>query len=278
MSLTIEVAAGTDVGCLRANNEDNFGYDRRHGIYVVCDGMGGQAAGEIASRIAVNTVLEHFDRPRESSSCAGSGKELEGISERAKALACAIQIANRAIHEAAAADNSHAGMGSTISAVLVEEKNYSIAHVGDSRIYLLRPGVSSIHQLTNDHSLVMEQVRHGLMTVEEAQQSEMQNIILRALGSEETVEPDLDDLEAEEGDVLLLATDGLTRHMSDNEILGIVKGAPTLQQACDELIRAAKDRGGQDNITSLLLRFTERAWFRELFSTSGSDRITAQSN
>jgi serine/threonine protein phosphatase PrpC len=277
MSLTIEVAAGTDAGCLRANNEDNFGYDRRHGIYVVCDGMGGQAAGEIASRIAVNTVLEHFDRPRESGR-AGSGEALEGISERAKALACAIQIANRAIHEAAAADNSHAGMGSTISAVLVEKKNYSIAHVGDSRIYLLRPGVSSIHQLTNDHSLVMEQVRHGLMTVEEAQQSEMQNIILRALGSEETVEPDLDDLEAEEGDVLLLATDGLTRHMSDNEILGIVKGAPTLQQACDELIRAAKDRGGQDNITSLLLRFTERAWFRELFSTSGSDRITAQSN
>jgi protein phosphatase len=276
MNLSIEVAAGTDVGCVRANNEDNFGYDRRHGIYVVCDGMGGQAAGEIASRIAVDTVLEYFDRPRTSGSYPASGKALEGVSERANALACAIQIANRAIHDTAAADSSQAGMGCTIGAVLVEGKYYSIAHVGDSRIYLLRTGVSSIQQLTNDHSLVMEQVRHRLMTVEEAQQSEMQNIILRALGSEETVEPDLNDLEAEEGDVLLLATDGLTRHVSDNEILGIVKGAPTLQKACNELIRAAKDQGGQDNITSLLLRFTEHTWFKKLFSTSGSDRMTAQ--
>src|SRR5215475_2959979 len=97
MSLTIEVAAGTDIGRVRANNEDNFGYDRRHGIYVVCDGMGGQAAGEVASRIAVDTVLEHFDRPRTSGICAGSGQAVVGISGRGNALACAFQRANRAI-------------------------------------------------------------------------------------------------------------------------------------------------------------------------------------
>lgn len=276
----VEVAAATDIGCVRKNNEDNFGYDRRHGIYTVCDGMGGEAAGEVASKIAVDTLLAYFDEAAKTKAKSGVypviGKIFEGVSERANALASAIQLANHTIQEAGAANASQTGMGSTLTAVLVEGTQYSIAHVGDSRIYLLRPGASSIQQLTGDHSLVMEQVRRGLITLEQVQHSDLQNIILRALGCEETVEPDLDDLEAAEGDVLLLTTDGLTRHLPDEQILEIVKAAPTLQQACHNLIQAAKNAGGQDNITCLLLRWADRGWIKGVFAGQGKNRETGQ--
>jgi serine/threonine protein phosphatase PrpC len=269
MSLTVEVAGKTDVGCVRANNEDNFGYDRRYGIYTVCDGMGGQAAGEVASKLAVDTVLMYFRQAGATNTYPSVGKSFEGVSDRAAALASAIHLANQAIHEAANAHMGRAGMGSTITAVLVKDKFFSIAHVGDSRIYLLRPQLGSIQQLTQDHSLVMEQVRRGLLTLEEAQKSEMQNIIIRALGPDESVQPDLDDLMAQSGDVLLLASDGLTRHVPDDMILNVVRTSPSLQVACDDLIRAAKDAGGHDNITCLLLRFVEQPWFKRLFSIFG---------
>jgi protein phosphatase len=262
MSLSVQVAGRTDVGCMRTNNEDNFGYDWRYGIFVVCDGMGGQASGEVASKLAVDTVLEYFR-------AAGKGRHypaplhaFAGVSPRAQALASAIQLANRAVHRLAIEDPRHKGMGSTITAVLVENSLYSIAHVGDSRIYLLRKGV--IQQLTGDHSLVAEQVRRGLMTPEQAQNSAIQNIIFRALGSEEDVEPDLSDLQAEPGDTLLLTSDGLTHLVADARILEIVEQASTLNQACEALVQEARSRGGQDNITCLLLRFLEKSWMKNL--------------
>ncbi len=266
MSLTLQVAGKSDVGCVRTNNEDNYGYDWRYGIYVVCDGMGGQAAGEVASKMAVDTVLDYFRQAAKQKKYPAFGRVYEGVSERASALASAIQLANQAIHSSSAQNPKQAGMGSTITAVLAEGSQYSIAHVGDSRIYLVRK--DSIQQLTADHSLVMEQVRRGLITVEEAQRSEMQNIIIRALGSEETVEPDLSDLVAEPGDTLLLTSDGLTRHVPDDKILATVQAAPHLRQACDNLIEAAKEGGGTDNITSLLLRFVEKSWAQNVFGSS----------
>ncbi len=262
MSLTVQIAAKTDVGCVRQNNEDNFGYDTRLGVYVVCDGMGGMAAGEVASKMAVDSVLNYFREAAQNGRYPGVGKSYEGRSERANALASAIQLANEAVHGAAQADAGRAGMGSTIVAALVEDGFYAIAHVGDSRIYLVRNG--EIQQLTNDHSLVMEQVRRGLITLEEARDSDMQNIIMRALGSEETVQPDLDDVLAMGGDVLLLCSDGLTRHVTDAKILDLIAQATTLEQACDHLIRAAKDVGGEDNITCMLLRIVEQPWYRRL--------------
>jgi len=263
MSLTVQVAGNSDIGCVRANNEDNFGFDRRYGIYVVCDGMGGQAAGEVAAKTAVDTVQDYFRHAGKEKTYPSIGRTFEGVSRRANALASALQLANQVIHEAAAQDPRHKGMGSTIIAVLVDDQGYSIAHVGDSRIYLLRKG--EIQQLTDDHSLVMEQVRRGLMTVEEAQRSEMQNIIIRALGSEENVEPDLGDRVAEPGDTLLLASDGLTRHVPDATISKIVEDAPALKPACDRLIETARLAGGHDNITCLLLRFSETSWLQNVF-------------
>jgi len=264
MSLTVQVAGKSDLGCVRTNNEDNFGYDTRYGVFVVCDGMGGQAAGEVASKIGVDIILDYFRKAGgETGKYPLEGQPLEGVSERANALASSIRLANRSIFEAASKDAGHAGMGSTVVAALVKGNFLSIAHVGDSRIYLIRK--DSIQQLTNDHSLVMEQVRRGLITQEEAEKSNMQNIIIRALGSEDTVEADVDDMVAQPGDILLLGTDGLTKYVKDAALLKLVKSAPTLSQACDALIQAARDGGGDDNITCILVRVVEQPWYRRWF-------------
>ncbi len=155
-------------------------------------------------------------------------------------------------------------MGSTIVAALVRGNSLAIANVGDSRIYLIRQG--TIQQLTQDHSWVMEQVRRGYITLEQAQKSEMQNVILRALGSEEAVEADIEDLVTLPNDLLLMTSDGLTRHVSDEEILAIVETSHDLEQACSQLVNSAKDRGGDDNITCLLVRIVDRPWYRNILS------------
>jgi serine/threonine protein phosphatase PrpC len=263
MSLAVQVAGKSDLGCIRTNNEDNFGYDTRCGIFVVCDGMGGAASGEVASKLGVDTVLNYFRQHAKNGLFPSFGKQFEGVSQRANALASAVQLANAEIFESAGKNKEHAGMGSTVVAVAVKGNFFSIVNVGDSRIYLVRGG--EIRQLTNDHSLVMEQVRRGLITMEEAESSTIQNIIIRALGSEETVEPDVDDLMAMPGDVLMLASDGLTKHVKDPKILQIVQSAPTLDKACDDLISAAKDDGGDDNITCVLLRLVQQSWWRSIF-------------
>ena len=264
MSLAVQVAGKTDLGCVRTNNEDNFGYDARFGIFVVCDGMGGAAAGEVASKMGVDFVLKYFRDAGRGRHFPMYGQTFEGVSERANALASAIQLANAAIYEKGSQHNAQRGMGSTIVSVLTKGNFFSVGHVGDSRIYLVRQG--NIQQLTNDHSLVMEQVRRGLITREQAEKSEMQNIIIRALGSEESVKPDVDDMIALPGDVLLLASDGLTKHVKDEWMLGIINEAPTLDQACADLIDAAKAHGGDDNITCVLIKMVEQPWYRRFLN------------
>src|ERR1051326_9101538 len=260
MALAVKVAGRTDVGCVRANNEDNFGYDSRYGIFVVCDGMGGQAAGEVASKMGVDILLDYFRKLGSASLNQADGEKTSG----AESLASAIQLANRTIFHAGQEQSGQGGMGSTIVAALLRGNSLSIAHVGDSRIYLIRHG--AIQQLTQDHSLVMEQVRRGYITLEQAQKSEMQNIILRALGSEEVVEADVEDLVAVPGDILLMASDGLTRYVQDEEILEIVNGPGGLEQACGELVKIARESGGEDNITCVLVRVVNRAWYHNILS------------
>jgi|SRR5579872_2166222 len=263
MPLVIEVAGKTDIGCVRSNNEDNFGYDSRHGIFVVCDGMGGQAAGEVGSKMGVDEVLKYFRSAARSGHFEQAGKPLEGVSAQGNALASAIHRANRTVYEAGQRQAGRAGMGSTLVAALIKGSTVAIGNVGDSRIYLIRQG--SIQQLTKDHSLVMEQVRRGYITPEQAARSEMQNIILRALGSTENVEPDVEDMILLPGDILVMNSDGLTKYVRDEEILGIVGSSPDLAGACDALIQAAKTAGGDDNITCLLLKAVERPWYKNIF-------------
>jgi len=266
MSVGVEVAGQSDLGCVRSNNEDYFGFDERCGIYVVCDGMGGAAAGEVASRLGVEAVIACCRERAKDGAIRESVNAFAGMSARANLLADAIQFANQQICFSAEQNREQRGMGSTIAAVLVEGQMYSVGHVGDSRVYLLRKG--TIRQRTEDHSLVREQVRRGLITAEQAQRSDIQNIITRALGTEQNVEPDLCDLAAEAGDTLLLTSDGLTRHLSDEEIMEIIDGAPSCKQACQRLITEAKEEGGLDNITCLLVRFVEKSWLRKMIPGS----------
>lgn len=250
--LTLMVAGRTDVGTVRTNNEDSFAYDTRRGIFVVCDGMGGHAAGEHASRIAVDSILDYFcqnmhQRPREL-----VGHVFEGVSERANALAGALLLANQAIRKEAAENPDRTGMGTTVVAVCVEGNLFSVAHIGDSRAYLLRSG--KLQQLTLDHSLVTEQVNLGFVTAEEAANSDMQNVITRSLGIEDSAEPDLADHGLGEGDVLLLCCDGLWRYVPDERMIEIIEGAESLDAACEQLIETAKTLGSDDNITCILIR------------------------
>ena len=212
MKLAIKASGKSDVGLGRKNNEDCNGFDLRNGIFVLSDGMGGQAAGEVASKIADDTVIDYFRRRDEHvHRDTVVGREFAGVSPRANALANAIQLANQAIHSTAVSDPTKAGMGATIVALCIDANLFSIAHVGDSRIYLIRSG--AIQRLTSDHSFVTEQVRRGMISQEEAEHSSIKNVIVRALGSDETVEPDLADHELTAGDLLLLCCDGLTQRL-----------------------------------------------------------------
>ena len=255
MALRVELAGRTDVGCVRSKNEDAWGYDAEAGIFAVCDGMGGQAAGEIASHLSLEAVLDFFRDGRRDGKYPTSLDLVDGLSDRANRLCNAIFRANRMVYDAAGHNPENSGMGSTIVCVLAESDGVSLGHVGDSRIYLVRGG--EIKQLTADHSLVMEQVRRGMMTLQEARTSSMQNIIMRALGTEPTVVPDLEDIGVEKGDVLVLCSDGLTRHIPDESICDVVVQTSNLDQACERLVEGAKEAGGEDNITCVLLRCLE---------------------
>ena len=235
-------AALTDRGRKRPTNEDAFGFSVEHGVYVVCDGMGGAAAGEIASSIAVDEVLRHLTTQRNVNL---------SLQESAEKAVCA---ANEAIYSRAQRNQRLTGMGTTLVGLLVEERHACIFNVGDSRAYRLRNG--RLEQITLDHSLVEEQVRMGRMTVAEAQRSPLRNVITRALGTQNCVTPDSFELEAEPGDVFMLCSDGLTRELTDRTIEALVKPNEALESRCAVLIDAAKKAGGHDNITCILVQAT----------------------
>ena len=250
----LEVAGRSDVGRIRPSNEDHFGYDERLGIFVVCDGMGGHAAGEVASGIAVDTVLDYF---REREPAVEDNAYLDDAPLGARLLAEAVKKANDAILDYSRKNANASGMGTTLVAARYADGVFSIANVGDSRIYLFREG--QLLQLTEDHSFVMEQVRRGMLTLEEAKHSSAQNIITRALGTEEGTLPDLGEFPAQEGDVLLLATDGILRYLGDTELRNVLLQLPSLQAASETLIDAANEGGGEDNSTCILIRVTRAA-------------------
>ncbi len=264
-----DVGARSDVGRRRGNNEDNFTVAPEIGLFVLSDGMGGEAAGELASKIAVEEISRHMKDAVRNQNAPLLGDPNPQFAEFTNQLVGSIRRSNRVIWEAAQHHASQRGMGATVVAALLRGPVMSIAHVGDSRIYLLRGG--AMQQLTQDHSLVMEQVRRGLITREEAQRSDMQNIIVRALGAEETVNADMDEVFVMPGDHVILCSDGLTRMVHDEGIAQVVGEAQSPQQACDRLVEIANDSGGEDNITVIVLRLKEPrqkglwGWLKALF-------------
>ncbi len=248
-AVSLNFAAATDIGCKRTNNEDSFGYDAEQHIYVVCDGMGGNAAGEVASGMAVRALIETFEAQSAGSAEGGPPAPIE---ER---LLNSIVEANRIVQDAAESNPELHTMGTTLVCACLDGERMVVANVGDSRAYLMRNG--TCRQVTLDHSLLDEQVRSGLLTPEEAAASPLQSVITRAIGIAEAVEPDLFAVDLHAGDMLLLTTDGLTRYAQPEDIARIATPEAELAGICDVLIEHAKQGGGVDNITCMMLRVVD---------------------
>jgi serine/threonine protein phosphatase PrpC len=245
----------TDKGLSRKNNEDRFYTDSDLGLFIVADGMGGRSAGEVASRMAVEVLSDYIINP-----CSGGeppiGPPDSGRSDASNKLVSGIRLANQDICEAAKNNPSWLGMGTTIVAALADGDKLSIAHAGDSRAYLVRSG--TISQLTNDHSVVAEQVRMGLMSREEAAGSGIRNIITRALGQDEALKIDVTEIDIVHEDRLLLCSDGLSTMVADEETLMIMASADLPESACTRLVDEANNNGGKDNITVIAAFFSKK--------------------
>jgi serine/threonine protein phosphatase PrpC len=251
---SIRFYAATDVGRIREHNEDNFLVDKKLSLFMVADGMGGHAAGEVASAIAVRTVHDELKREREllDDFLAGSaGAHRVTPKDVVALLEHAVQRACMKIHEEAQADTAKRGMGTTLSAILVLGPRGFIAHVGDSRIYLKRGG--AVQQVTEDHTVFNELIKRGKLTREQIEKVAHKNAITRAVGVYERVEVDTLVIEVLPGDTFVLASDGLTGYLESADEL-----SPFLDlegdQAAKALIGLANDRGGKDNITAILVR------------------------
>jgi protein phosphatase len=225
-------AGDTHVGLVRADNED--AYLLAPPLFAVADGLGGHQAGEVASSIAVDTLLEAAPRVAD-----------------AKALGRAARRANTAVLEAAASGRGRSGMGTTLTAAMLDGTRIALAHVGDSRAYLLHYG--TLEQLTQDHSMVADLVRQGRLTAEESRVHPNRSVITRALGSDPDMMADAFEVEAAPGDRLLLTTDGLTSMVEDRDIERILASAPTPVEAVDLLLDAALEAGGRDNVTVVVV-------------------------
>jgi protein phosphatase len=230
-------ASKTDVGRQRHTNEDNF-YDQPP-LFAVADGMGGAQAGEVASEMAIDQFLA------ERESDATAEQQLEEIAK----------AANRKIWDMAQADSRHAGMGTTLTAAMVDGQNVAVGHVGDSRLYLFRDG--ELERITRDHSLVEEFVRQGKLTPEQAEKHPQRSVITRALGPESAVEVDTFRIAARDGDVFLLCSDGLSGMVSDSDLEAILAEDKPLGEMASLLVDAANDNGGRDNITAVLFRLED---------------------
>ncbi len=241
--LTLEFASLSDRGKVRLNNEDACGHivpgtpaelAEQGAVFVVADGMGGHRGGEIASRIAVRTILAFY--------------AADGEQNRSQALAFAFREANKTIIEESVADSALFGMGTTCTALALHDGHAYFAHVGDSRGYMLRAGV--IQQITNDHSIVGEMVRSGIITDEDARHHPKRNVITRSLGAQEDTAADVPNspLAIQPGDVFVLCSDGLTTYLSDQDITTILSENEP-DEACRKMVAMANAAGGRDNIT-----------------------------
>jgi serine/threonine protein phosphatase PrpC len=252
----------SDVGRVRTNNEDSFRIVEALNLFILSDGMGGEAHGEVASAMAVDVINKYCEAEKEDSGETVLDEVPANISSRTRRLKNAVAQANFQIFQAAQKNPEQRGMGATITALWLKDTVLSIAHVGDSRAYLLRSG--NLQQLTNDHSLVAEQVRRGLITPQQAEESEMQSVLLRALGAHPEVEIDVDEVGIIPRDVLLLCSDGLTRMVTEPEIAGALQAETVPSTAAERLIALANENGGIDNVTVIVVRFEDDAnkgWF-----------------
>jgi PPM family protein phosphatase len=243
--MVLRHSARTDVGMIRSGNEDNFAARANgdRGLFVVADGMGGHAAGEVASEMAVQTLE----------------RELAGMNDLTAAGAAervteALRLANRCIHDRTITEVDKQGMGTTASVLIVAGSRYLIGQVGDSRVYLLRDG--ALQQLTKDHSYVQEQVDAGFLTPEQARYHPYSNVITRCVGASPDVQPDVYEGDVRIGDLFLVASDGLTGMVDDRRLQMLLMSRTEPDRKVHSLILEANGRGGLDNITAIVVQVT----------------------
>jgi serine/threonine protein phosphatase PrpC len=251
--MKIRYAAKTDVGMKRTHNEDYFSLIEDEQLFIVADGMGGHASGEVASKMAAETIGDFYQRTRADQEVTWPYKMDRSLSYVENRLVCAIKLANLRIFETSCRDIRYKGMGTTIVSTLVADDKAYIGHVGDSRVYRVRDG--AIQQLTRDHSL-LEDYKEAKpdMTEEEERNFPHKNVITRALGMRETVQVDIRAHQIKSGDLFLLCSDGLSGMVHDDGILQVSVGAKSLERAVAELVDAANRNGGTDNVTTLMLQ------------------------
>lgn len=255
MPLAVTHSALSDVGRRRSHNEDRYCTDSTLGLFIVCDGMGGSKAGEIASGLAVETIHRHINEASQNPAFPLIGSSDPAISFSGNRLLSAIRDANRTIHREGRRNQDWAGMGTTVVAVLLTDRLMSFAHVGDSRLYLVR--AHAIQPLTADHSWVAEQVRSGLMTDAEAERSPQRNIVTRAVGVAPDVDITIGEAELQVGDRLLLCSDGLTKYVEAMTLLNVLTQTDDLNGATRQLVALANHAGGDDNTTVITLAVHE---------------------
>ncbi len=250
------MGARTDVGRVRSNNEDSFKLVPELNLFVLSDGMGGEAHGEVASNLAVEAIAGHCLEASQKPDLPYLVEPRPDVTDKTNRLASAVELANKMIYESAQKHPAQRGMGATVVAIWINDQRLSIAHVGDSRVYLLRSG--DFQQVTDDHSLVAEQVRRGILTKEQAESSDMQSVLIRALGIDPDVQVDTDEHLLMEGDVLVLCSDGLSRMVSDLEIASTLLSSNGTQSCADRLIELANEYGGEDNVSVVVVRVEPR--------------------
>lgn len=238
MDIRIRAAAASDVGRVRRSNEDSFGFDLDRGLFVVCDGVGGARAGEVASQSAVNCVLSRFPEVLDGND---AGSELQR----------SIQAANRSIWQASQRDPLYEGMCTTIVAAHFDGARMWVGHVGDSRAYLLRR--QSLHRLTDDHSQLAQRLQEGQRHFTSAEFERLGSILTQAIGAFDFVVPTITTVQVQLGDCFLLVTDGICKTLSNSDMLSLVLNASYPEQACQQLVAAASDAGGTDNATCIVV-------------------------
>jgi serine/threonine protein phosphatase PrpC len=251
----IESYGLSDVGQKRTNNEDSILVDAEHACFAVCDGLGGQNAGEVASRMAVETVQVFVAKSHQEKDITWPYGLTMDLSYDGNRLFTAIGLANKTVYRAADGKPEYTGMGTTVVSALVRENVLTVAWVGDSRGYYWRKG--TLTRLTEDHTWVNMARKNGSLTEEEAAHHPWSHVLVKAVGGRDSVEPEVVEHRLAAGDIALLCSDGLTGMLTDDEIAGVLALAPTMEAAAKSLIAAANAAGGKDNVSVVLLRYTE---------------------
>jgi protein phosphatase len=250
MMVTIESAGITDIGRRRDQNEDSLFFDDAMGLYVVADGMGGHKAGEVASRLVVETIRDYIKQNQSDGQVKDLMKVDPSLSKEARQLLAGINLSNRIVHQTALSNEDYKGMGSTVSAIYFTNKTFIVANVGDSLIYLIRDG--KIELISVPHTLIAEQTE---LDPENAELlwSDFKHVLTRAMGVDKAVKADINEVPFFKNDILVISSDGLTDKASPEEILELVYKRRS-DKACHSLVDLANSRGGDDNITAIVLK------------------------